>query len=421
MDIKIFPQPLGGKITAITSKSDAHRCLICAALCSGKTEIVINDPNRDIEATVRCIESLGAKVSCDDGRVYKVIGMTEIPEKAVLSCGESGSTLRFLLPIAAALNKSITFTGEGRLPKRPLSPLMEQLQLHGCIFSQNELPLTVSGGLNAGRYELPGNVSSQYITGLLMALPMLRQDSEIILTSPLESAGYVDMTLRTISIFGVNIEVIPGGKGYKITGGQKFVSPVSITAEGDWSNAAFWLAAGAVSGKTEVGGLDLLSPQGDKAIVKLLGSFGACCESVGGSITVSKSPMHGIMIDAGPIPDLVPILTVAACAAKGETVIKNAARLRIKESDRLNSVTAMITALDGDITELEDGLIIKGTGKLKGGTVDSFNDHRIVMAAAVASSICEQEVVITGAQAVEKSYPKFFEHFNMLGGNANVI
>ena len=420
MDVRISPQKLTGKIAAITSKSDAHRCLICAALCDDTTDVVINDSNRDIEATASCLRALEAEIT-QNGSIYSVTGIKSVPENALLDCGESGSTLRFMLPLAAATGKEIVLVGSGRLPERPLSPLMEEMEQKGCKFSARKLPLTVSNGLNSGKYMLPGNVSSQYITGLLLALPLLDGDSEITLTSKLESAGYVDMTIRTLSLFGIEIETLPNGVGYKIKGVQRFVSPKKITVEGDWSNAAFWLAAGAVSDGIEMSGLDIESAQGDREIVKLLKRFGAKIAVDGTDIAVSSGEMSGITVDVSAIPDAVPILAVLACAAGGETKIVNAARLRIKESDRLKSVTAMISALGGDITELADGLVINGSGKLKGGVVDSFNDHRIAMAAAIASSICEQEVIITNAQAVEKSYPKFFEHFNMLGGEADVI
>lgn len=420
MDIRIDSRPLNGKIAAITSKSDAHRCLIGAALCGGMTEVVINDSNRDIEATADCLRALGAKIE-RDGCVFRVFGIEKLPEKAVLDCNESGSTLRFLLPVAAALGADAHIIGSGRLPERPLSPLVERMGEHGVCFSSDRLPMDISGKLTAGRFELPGNVSSQYITGLLLALPILAGDSEIILTTKLESAGYIDMTIRTLKLFGIEIERIPENGGYRIKGGQKYSSPERIVVEGDWSNAAFWLTAGAVGGDVAVSGLDADSAQGDKEIFELLGNFGARTERSGEDTKVSHDELSGIKIDAAGIPDLVPILAVCACAAKGKTEITNAARLRIKESDRLKTVAAMINALGGEIAELQDGLVINGKGKLKGGSVDSFNDHRIAMAAAIASVICEGDVVIKGAQAVEKSYPAFFEHFRLMGGRADVI
>ena len=421
MDIKIMPGSLNGKLAAITSKSDAHRALICAALCDGVTDVMIHDVNRDIQATAECLSALGAVITHPTDEVFRVEGIKTVPDSPRLDCGESGSTLRFMLPLAASIADNAYMTGSGRLPQRPLSPLMEEMEQKGCKFSNRTLPLTLSGGLRPGRYTLPGNVSSQYVTGLLLALPFMDGDSEIILTSKLESIGYVNMTIRTLSKFGVIIEQLSNGGGYRIKGGQRCISPGRIVAEGDWSNAAFWIAAAAMGGEIELFGLDMQSLQGDKAIADLAAQFGAKVIKSEDTVKTTVAPMCGIEIDVGNIPDLVPALAVMACAAKGDTVIKNAARLRIKESDRLATVAQMITSFGGDIEELSDGLIIHGTGSLKGGVTDSFNDHRIAMAAAIASVISEGEIIITNAQAVEKSYPKFFEHFNKLGGKADVI
>lgn len=419
MDIKITPRLLEGETAAVTSKSDAHRCLICAALCRGETEVVINDVSRDIMATADCLRALGAKIERRED-VFTVSGIESARRGALLDCGESGSTLRFLLPVAAALGGEASLTGSGRLPERPLSPLAEQLIEHGARLSAKKLPIRLSGGLSCGRFELPGNISSQYITGLLLALPLLEGDSEIILTTALESAGYIDMTIKTLAGFGIKIEPLPDNGGYRVKGGQSYRSPVRIRAEGDWSNSAFWLTAGGIGGRISVSGLDENSAQGDKAILPLLEKFGAKIER-GGLITASGGSLCGITADAAEIPDLVPILAVCAAASKGKTVITNAARLRIKESDRLKTTCALLTSLGGDVTELEDGLIINGSGRLRGGCVDSFNDHRIAMSAAIASAICGNEVIIKGAQAVEKSYPAFFDDFRRLGGVADVI
>lgn len=420
MDIRITPRCLTGEAAAVTSKSDAHRCLICAALCRGVTEVVINDTSRDIMATVGCLRALGAEIEQRDS-VFTVRGIEAPNKNAMLDCVESGSTLRFLLPAAAALGEETDITGSGRLPERPLSPLVEQLIGHGAVLSAKKLPMRVSGRLESGRFELPGNISSQYITGLLLALPLLKGDSEIALTTGLESAGYIDMTIRTLKSFGIEVELLPKGKGYHVRGGQSYRSPKRICAEGDWSNSAFWLTAGAIGEKITLGGLDENSAQGDRAILPLLKSFGAKIERSGEKISSDGGSLCGITIDAAEIPDLVPILAVCAAAAKGRTLITNAARLRIKESDRLKTTAAMLTALGGDITELADGLLINGSGRLTGGITDSFNDHRIAMAAAIASVICEGDVVIKGAQAVEKSYPAFFDDFRRLGGAADVI
>lgn len=421
MDIKIAPAPLRGTLRAIASKSDAHRCLICAALCDAPTEVVILDLNRDIEATMRCLSGLGAQFSRVDEGVWRVVPITEPPPQVLLDCGESGSTLRFLLPVAAALCRDIRVQGAGRLPQRPLSALREALEAHGCTFDAAQLPFTMRGGLTAGRFTLPGNISSQYVTGLLFALPLLTDDSEILLTTPLESAGYVAMTLRTLARFNIDITALPNGGGYWIKGGQRYRSPGRITAEGDWSNAAFWLAAGAVSGPVTVTGLEPDTAQGDSAILPLLTRFGAQVAQHGDHAAVSPQPLKGVTIDAAEIPDLVPVLSVLACAAVGTTRIINASRLRIKESDRLQAVFQSLTALGGSVCELPDGLIIEGTGRLKGGEVDSFNDHRIAMAMSIAATLCTGDVLIRDAAAVEKSYPEFFEDYKRLGGKADVI
>lgn len=421
MDIKITPSPLRGTLRAVASKSDAHRCLICAALCDSPTEVVIRELNRDIEATMSCLSALGAGFSRMKEGVWRVTPIVQRPAHAVLDCCESGSTLRFLLPVAAVLCQATRVEGAGRLPQRPLSPLREELGAHGCAFDTTQLPFIMNGTLTAGCFTLPGNISSQYITGLLFALPLLAGDSDILLTSPLESAGYVSMTLRTLARFNIDITTLPNGSGYHIKGGQRYCSPGRIAAEGDWSNAAFWLAAGAMRSPVTVTALDTDTAQGDSKIVPLLQRFGARAETNGSHATVSPHILSGVTIDAAEIPDLVPVLSVMACAAVGTTKIINAARLRIKESDRLQTIAESLNALGGKVSELPDGLIIEGTGRLRGGVVNSFNDHRIAMALSIASTICTGDVIIRDAAAVEKSYPKFFEDFKRLGGKADVI
>ena len=421
MDIRITPSPLRGTLRAVASKSDAHRCLICAALCDAPTEVVIRELNRDIEATIRCLSALGADFSLVEAGVWRVVPIAQEPACAVLDCGESGSTLRFLLPVAAALCPTTHIEGAGRLPQRPLSPLREELEAHGCTFDAAQLPFKMRGPLRAGQFTLPGNISSQYISGLLFALPLLAGDSDILLTTPLESAGYVSMTLRTLARFNIEITALPNGGGYHIKGGQRYRSPGCITAEGDWSNAAFWLAAGAMGAPITVTALSADTAQGDSEIVPLLERFGARAEKSGSHATVSPRALRGATIDAAEIPDLVPGLSVMACAAVGTTKIINAGRLRIKESDRLQTIAQSLAALGGSVAELPDGLIIEGTGRLKGGEINSFNDHRIAMAMSVAATICTGDVIIRDAAAVEKSYPKFFEDYKRLGGKADVI
>lgn len=391
MNVTIIPSPLCGEVDAIASKSYAHRIIIAAALCDEPTKIFLNTSSEDIEATIECIKALGAKVTKEDGAI-KVIPITTVAKSPLLDCCESGSTARFLLPVAAVLCDSFTMIGKGRLPERPFTPLTEQMKLHGTKIDSDSLPMNVSEKLVGGDYKIAGNISSQYITGLLFSLPLCKEKSTITLTTKLESSAYVDITIEVLKKFGVEIEKTD--YGFSINP-QKFTSPGEITVEGDWSNAAFWIAADEICGNVKINGMNYDSIQGDKRILE---------------------DKKSIEIDAREIPDLVPILSVIALARKGRTKIFNAERLRIKESDRLTAICKSLGALGADIEELSDGLIINGTGTLKGGICDGFNDHRIVMSAAIASLISTDSVTIKGAEAVNKSYPRFFDDFKALGG-----
>jgi 3-phosphoshikimate 1-carboxyvinyltransferase len=413
----ITPAPLSGKIAAIASKSDAHRLLILAALSEGETFLQLEQRSQDIDATIQCLRALGARImALPDG--VNVRGIEQVPERSQLDCGESGSTFRFLLPVAAALGAHATFTGTGRLPERPIGELLQAMRAHGVRFSAEQMPLSIEGTFIGGAFELPGNISSQYLTGLLLALPLLEQDSRIRLTTPLESAAYVDITLHALKRFGVTIPVRKGE--YCISGGQSMQSPRELRVDGDWSNAAFFLAAGALGAPVSVSGLNLVSPQGDKAMLDALMAFGAKVEATATEVRVSPAPLHGCAIDVGETPDLLPVLAVLGACASGETRLVNAARLRLKESDRLASVSSMLRALGAAVEEQPDALVISG-GRLTGGDVHSCRDHRIVMAAAVAAIRCEGDVRILGTEAVNKSYPAFFADYNRLGGRANVV
>lgn len=404
MDMKLRPARLGGTVPAIASKSSAHRLLICAALAESGDPVRYTTTSEDIEATAACLRALG------EARKNNT--------HAVLPCKESGSTLRFLLPVCCALGISAEFQMEGRLPQRPLSPLYEELTAHGATLSApGSNPLRVSGQLLPGDYTLSGGVSSQYFSGLLFALPLLAGDSVLRVEGRLESRPYLDLTLGALGAFG--IRVMEEAQVFHIPGGQKYTSPGALHVEGDWSNAAFWLCAGAMGGApVTCTGLDLNSAQGDRAIVPILERFGARVSVAGDQVTVSPGTLRGIHIDAENIPDLVPILSVVASAAAGTTTIGNAGRLRLKESDRLRTVTALLTALGGEIWETEAGLVIRGTASLHGGDVSAAGDHRIAMSAAIAATRCTAPVVIRGAQAVNKSYPRFFDDYRALGGNA---
>lgn len=419
MNVICTPAQVSGKIKAISSKSDAHRLLICGALSDCATKVHCNVMSKDIAATVECLKNMGADISVD-GEIITVTP-NKFNVKAELDCGESGSTLRFLLPVVSALGIDATITGHGRLPERPISPLKEEMERMGVVFHNgSKFPLHLTGKLQAGEYEILGNVSSQFITGLLFALPLLDGDSKIKLIPPVESRSYLNITLSALRKFG--IEIIEEENLYIIKGNQKYISPKEITVDGDWSNSSFFLCAGALNENgVTVEGLDINSPQGDKAILNVLRRMGADVQISGTEITVKKNKLNGITVDAADIPDAVPIISVVASVCEGETQIINAGRLRIKESDRIKAIVNMLASLGGKAEETADGLIIKGKESLIGGTADGCNDHRIVMSAAVLSNFCKSSVEITDAQAVEKSYPHFFNDFNRMGGNANVI
>jgi len=428
MDIRITKPVKGGVIKAIASKSEAHRLLICAALSSKETFVSCPKRSEDINATADCLNALGAEITYEqDGfRVVPIYGTGTEDRKHkhyTLDCGESGSTLRFLLPVCGALGASVSFILAGRLPSRPLSGLYEEMISHGCELSEpGSSPLTCEGQLKSGTYTIPGNISSQYVSGLLLALPMLSGDSVIHVTGVLESRPYVDITLDTLRIFGISITEEDteeeNGTIFHVPGGQSFHSLQAVRAGGDWSNAAFWLSAGAIgSGFITCTGLNPESKQGDRMITDFLTRFGADITFSDDAVTVSPGRLRGIEIDAGDTPDLVPVLSAVASVAEGTTVIRNAKRLRIKESDRLRTVTKALSALGADVSETDDGLIIKGRKKLPGGETESFGDHRIAMTAAVLSAVCSGDVVINGADAVNKSYPGFFNDFaDILGG-----
>lgn len=417
MIARITPAKLGGTVPAIASKSDAHRLLILAALSQGETRLEMEQRSEDIDATIGCLRALGAEIEIlPDGVLVR--GIEHPNENPLLDCGESGSTFRFLLPVAAALCERARFTGSGRLPERPFGELMRVMQAHGVAFSNERLPFATAGKLTGGDFSLPGNVSSQYLTGLLLALPTIRSDSTITLTTHLESAGYVDISLHALKRFGVEVRVQDGV--YAVTGGQTIQSPGMLRVDGDWSNAAFFLAAGALGNPVRMTGLNLDSPQGDKAILDSLRKFGAVVETTTDTVRVSPAKLAGCVIDVGETPDLLPILAVLGACAAGETRLVNAARLRLKESDRLASVSAILRALGGKVEELPDALVITG-GALAGGTVDSCRDHRIAMSAAIAAIRCANEVSILGADAVNKSYPAFYTDYNQLGGHADVV
>ena len=412
MRVILQPGAVSGTVQAIPSKSVAHRLLICAALADKPTHVFCENESQDIAATVRCLQSLGASI-WHEGGAYRVIPIhrERVPQPCTLDCGESGSTLRFLVPVVCALGVTTTFKMAGRLAQRPMEPLATQLREHGCTITHKPetQEMEVSGQLLSGTFTIPGNVSSQFITGLLFALPLLAEESTLRVEGELESKGYVDMTLSALQTFGLTPPQADGS--WKVSPGV-FQSPGTLRVEGDWSNAAPWLCMGVLGGDgITVDGMDPNSLQGDKAVCEVLARMGG---TISGT-TAQPGTLSPVTIDARNIPDLVPVLAAAAAAIPGETRVVGAARLRLKESDRLATTAQTLNALGGEVEETEDGLIIRGKSRLVGGTVDAQGDHRIAMLAAVASVVCDSPVTITGAEAIRKSYPAFWEDLRALG------
>lgn len=394
----IIPCQLTGAVTVPPSKSQAHRAVIAACLAKGETSIKNLAFSEDITATVQAMEAFGAKTSTKGNTLFVSGSSPEPQENAWIDCGESGSTLRFLIPLAFISGKPVCFTGRGRLLARPMEPYFDLCRENGIQAEKRENCLYFNGKLKGGTFRLPGNISSQFITGLLFALPLLAEDSIIELTTPLESAGYIDMTLDVLARFGIQIIneayarfIIPGSQAY---------TPYNMAIEGDYSQAAFYLCANAMGSRVKVEGLTPDSCQGDKEILSIIERFG--------------SPLRGIEIDVSQVPDLVPVLAVLASQAEGETRIVNAGRLRMKESDRLHTVTELLKNLGAQCAEGEDFLIIHGQKGLSGGTVDSYNDHRIAMAAAIAATVANRPVTVCGSECVAKSYRNFWEDYASL-------
>lgn len=395
---KIQKSNISGTVQVPPSKSAAHRALICSFLAGGGNVSPLID-SKDMQATLGVISALKG-------------------DKPVADCIESGSTLRFMIPVAAALGKTVKFVGRGKLPERPIGDYLRLLPEHGVKCDcTGTLPLTVSGKLTPGRFEIAGNVSSQYITGLLLALPILDGDSEIVLTTELQSKPYVDMTVKVMADFGVKVE--ERENSYFIPGNQVYQKR-DYTVEADWSQAAFFMVAGALFGDVTLTGLDVNSTQGDKKIADILKNFGADVTVNNDSVVVKKSQLHGIEINATDIPDMVPSLAVAGIYASGKTVITGAQRLRYKESDRIESIVYNLKKLGAHVEETADGMIITGS-TLHAANMKGFNDHRIVMAMTVAATGVDGVSTIDDAQSINKSYPDFFNDFNSIGGNANVF
>lgn len=415
MNVRIKPSKLIGRVNAPSSKSFSHRMLIAAALAGGVSEISNISASEDIDATVGALTALGAKIF-REGNTYTVMGIKTPAASAVIDCRESGSTMRFIIPIAAALGCSCEFRGRGKLPERPITPYIRELGKNGAVITRTEgvMPFAMNGTLKGGDYILEGDISSQFITGLLFALPLCSGNSVIRLASRLESKPYADMTVEALSRFGINIDEGEDKDGlpvYRIRGGQKYRS-ADVSVEGDYSQAAFYFAANALGSEIKVDNLSENSVQGDKKILEIIG--GISYNKINDS---GLRRLPAFSADVSDTPDLVPILTVLGCFTDGASRITGAKRLKIKESDRLEAIASALGNIGGKITVRDDSLEIEPVDGFHGGVIDGCNDHRIVMASAIASTMADGEITITGAEAVAKSYPDFWTDFASLGGN----
>ena len=444
MDIKIKPSKLSGNIVIPPSKSFAHRALICAALSEGKSIVRNIELSDDIRATLEALEELGATSKIENMSIEiegiqimnndvhdinnNIHGMNN--NMHIINCNESGSTLRFMIPIAAALGYKCRFEMSGNLGKRPLDVYYDIFDKNGIKYKKGENYLEIDGNLNAGEYDIPGNISSQFITGMLFALSMLEEDSLLKITDKIESKSYIDITLQCLKDFGIEIENNNYRK-FRIKGNQKYKCRKEkqgynkYTVEGDFSQGAFFLCADAIGNHVNIKGLRRDSIQGDKATLEILERMG--CERIYNEcsdIKMKVNSLNSTVIDATDCPDIIPVLSVCAAFANGTTAIINAKRLRIKECDRLSAINEELSKLGASIEEKEDSLIIHGNGnkKLKGGCeVWSHKDHRICMMLSIASTICEEDIIIKDAECISKSYPRFFEDFEKIGGCIEVI
>jgi 3-phosphoshikimate 1-carboxyvinyltransferase len=413
--ITLHPGRLKGTLAAPPSKSMAHRALICAALAQGESIVSPVDDSEDMRATIGCMQALGADIF-REGKTLRLKGRAHAPEALPrMDCLESGSTLRFLIPLSLVLAHGGTFFTKGRLGERPLGPYEAAFAKQGITFERAPGSIRVRGKLAPGLFELPGDVSSQFVTGLLLSLPMLDGDSEIVLTTPPESEGYIDLTIQAMADFGVKVKrsssqlfEIPGGQGYQAR---------TYQVEGDYSQAAVLLCADALGSGAALRGLREDSLQGDRAAIDLLAGMGAKITREGDSFSLTGGALMGIVIDGGAFPDILPMMALVCCLAKGESRIENAGRLRLKECDRLAATAQELSKLGADIRAEGDTMVIRGREGLQGGvTVDSHNDHRMAMMLSIAALACREPIQLTDPGCVAKSWPGYWEDYISLGG-----
>ena len=416
--ICIKPNKLSGNITIPPSKSMGHRAIICAGLANGKSRISHFDYSDDMLATIEAMRAIGSQIECYQNYIDVDGRHVFSNNQFLIDCNESGSTLRFMIPISLVKKSKVQFVGRGQLGKRPLDIYYDIFDQQGIdyTYKENQLDLKIDGALKADQFKIAGNVSSQFISGLLFALPLLKKDSLITLTSSLESKGYIDLTLAMLQHYGIQIDS-SNDRNYKIYGNQSYQA-VDYHVEGDYSQAGFYLVANALKSQIEIQGLDATSLQGDKEVIEILERMN-CVFTKEGYRNKTLETLKATEIDASQCPDVIPVITVAASVAQGTTVIKHAERLRIKECDRLKAITTELNKIGAKIKETNDGLIIQGVSSLKGGVVSSWDDHRIAMSLAIASTICEEELIIERPDCVKKSYPGFWKDFEKLGGKFN--
>ena len=419
MNVIIHPKKLKGNVLIPPSKSLSHRAIIAACLAEGESIISNISFSKDINATISAMEALGAKVVKDGSTLY-ITGSKIKRVKDLIDANESGSTIRFMIPIALVSNEPITFTGKNNLVNRPLDSYYEIFDNLGIEYTHPEnayLPLCVNGGLKSGVYKMRGDISSQFITGLLYALPLLDGDSKIIITTNMESIGYIDLTLDVLKDFGIEIDNI-NYKEFIIKGNQKY-KPSNYIVEGDYSQTAFYLVGGALGNDINILGMKEKSLQGDKKVIEDIKAMNGDVTFIDGILKCNKSDTKSAVIDFSQSPDLGPALSVLASLSQGTSHFINASRLRIKECDRITCVLEELNKMGANITETPDSMIINGVTKLHGTVVDSHNDHRLAMAFAMAATVCDGDVKILNAECVSKSYPHFWEDYIKLGGDVD--
>ncbi|MDO5018549.1 MAG: 3-phosphoshikimate 1-carboxyvinyltransferase [Lagierella massiliensis] len=412
-NILIKPKKLSGNLKAIPSKSYGHRMIILSAISQKPSQLILDEYNEDLKATLGCIEELGGRYEILDN-ILRIYPIKKRKQKPILNAKESGSTLRFIIPIATAIYECNKIVAEGSLNNRPVEELTKALEKKGVYFKNHILPLETSGKFTGGEIEIEGNISSQYISGILLSAPLFKEDTRIKLRSGLESKSYVDITIDVLENYGINVTKYDNG--FFVKGNQVLNPREEMIVEGDWSNASPFLIAGALGGLISLTGLNFKSVQGDKVILEILKEFGAKVE-VTNRVLVTSKDKKPFKMDINEFPDLLPVLSILSCGAEGKSIFTGCHRLKLKESDRLNNTKRLINCLGGNAEVINDALIVHGKGFLEGGKVQGFNDHRMVMAASIASVIAKNEIEIEGAEAINKSYPRFFKDLKKLGGD----